>query len=170
MDWRNPFEGFRDKYCSFKDVKGYKLFVLRVGFIPYEASRIPEYTEKVKSYFGEHYSPIFDGCYRDMNVTWKIQPWNTKFYNARFSLHLGVSIWRGWLPLPFIGLCFRWNEKTYFQAGLGFGPEGENRFDDQGRRCFERATICGKFRLANIMTEYTKGGNYDVYGFYEGAI
>jgi hypothetical protein len=170
MDWRNPFEDFRDKYLSFKGVIGYKLLALRVGLIQYDAAKVDEYRDKAKAFYGEYFTESFVSAYRSMGVTWKVQPWDTKFYNARFSLHLGVSIWKGWLPLPFIGVCYRWNEARYFQTGIGFGPEGESHFNEKGQRCFERATLCGKFRLANSLTEYTKGGNFDVIGFYEGAI
>ena len=170
MDWRNPFEDFRDKYLSFANVKAYKLWLIRWGYIPYSPDRVTEYNAKVLDVWGSAEDVPLQffwagQTYRDMGVKKGIQPWITKFFNARFSLHVGVSIWKGWLPLPFLGVVIRLTERRYFQFGGIFGPEGKY---DKETNTFERATICGKFRLAEYVSEYTEGGNFDVYGFYEG--
>lgn len=169
MDWRNPFEDFRDKYLSFKNVKAYKLFLVRWGYIPFSPGKVVEYDTKVREIWGAEDVPIqfflAGQTYKDMGVKPGIQPWITKFFNARFSLQLGVSIWKGWLPLPFFGIVIRFTECRYFQMGGFFGPEGKY---DPETNTFERATICGKFRFAEYKGEWYKGGNFDVYGFYEG--
>ncbi|PKN71188.1 MAG: hypothetical protein CVU54_01845 [Deltaproteobacteria bacterium HGW-Deltaproteobacteria-12] len=169
MDWRNPFEGFRDKYLSFKNVKAYQLFLIRKGFIPYSLDRVAEYSAKVREIWGnsipEDQLAQFCVAYRDMGVKRGVQPWITKFFNARLSFMIGVSIWKSWLPLLFVGLSIRYSAENYFQAGLGFGPEGT--LTDG---VYERTTICGKFRFGNFIDEYIDGGNFDVYGIYEGMI
>ena len=93
------------------------------------------------------------------------QPWITKFFNARFSLHYGISVTQGGRRLPFIGLVFRFTERSYFQTGLGFGPEGKY---DKETNTYERTTLSGKFRFGEYKKEWYSGNNFDVYGFYEG--
>jgi hypothetical protein len=174
MDWRNPFEDFRDKYLSFAPVTAYKLFLIRWGYIPYFKEKVDAYDARVKKVWGDEIPPekvdLFMSrwdTYRDMGVEPGIQTWITKFYNARFSFHIGVSIWKGWLPLPFLGLVIRRSLENYFQAGIGFGPEGKH---DNNTNVWERATICGKLRTASFKEEWHKGGNTDVYGYYEGTV
>jgi len=167
MDWRNPFEDFRDKYLSFNDVRAYKLWVWRYGLIPYKEDELSTYTSTIANVLGRVPDPPFVWAYRDMGVKKGIQPWITKFFNAKFSIHIGVSIWKRWLPLPFVGICYRINDANYFQMGGFFGPDGEA---DKETGLFAKCVICGKFRFANFITEFTEGGNYDVYGDYEGAI
>jgi hypothetical protein len=167
MDWRNPFEDFRDKYLSFKNVKAYKLFLWRYNYIPYSVNN--EYREVVKKMWnGEEVSlDSFCMAYRDMKVQKGVQPWITKFFNAKFSLHIGVSIWKGWLPLLFVGIVWRWDDYRYFQAGGFWGCEGA--YDSQ-TNTWERAVICGKLRFADSKKEYIDGGNLDVFGNYEGLV
>lgn len=174
MDWRNPFEDFRDKYLSFTDVRSYKLWVWRYNYIPFSTDRILEYEAKIREVWGkeipqvdlEQFMPAWQ-TYKYLMVIKGKQPWITKYFNAKFSIHLGVSypINHPWLKLPFIGIVYRWDEQNYFQFGLGFGPEGLHQ---NGTDIWERSTICGKFRFANFKDEYYKGGNFDVYGYYEG--
>ena len=170
MDWRNPFENFRDKYLSFKNVKAYKLFLWRYKYIPYSVGMAGDYIQKVNQVWegveGINKGPFY-AAYRDMGVKDEIQPWITKFFNAKFSLHIGVSIWRGWLPLPFIGIVYRFDDYRYFQFGGIFGPEGNY---DAGTETWERATLCGKCRLAEFKQEWLAGGNRDVLGCFEGLV
>jgi len=168
MDWRNPFEDWRDKYTSFSNVKARHLLIIRCGYIPYSSDRVVEYDTKVREMWRDEDVPIdfflANQTYRDLKVKGN-NKWITKFFNARFSFNIGESMWRGWLPLPFIGIVIRFTERRYFQCGLGFGPEGKY---DEEINTYERATLCGKFRLAEYKGEWYKGGNFDVYGFYEG--
>lgn len=169
MDWRNPFENFRDKYCSFSNVRAYKLFLWRYDYVPYSAARIGEYMQRVRGVWEGESVPLnyFFTAYRDMGVKPGIQPWITKFFNARFSLHIGCSIWKGWLPLFYVGITYRIDDYRYFQMGGFFAPEGKY---DASTGVWERATLCGKFRWADYKDEYYKGGNYDVLGLYEGLV
>lgn len=170
MDWRNPIEEFRDKYMSFKNVRGYKLCAIRFGYIPYSPFRVDEYRRKVREVLGDKVSSLqlelFTIAYRDMGVRRGIQPWISKYLNAKFSLCINASIWKGWLPLLHIGIAFHISDSKYVQIGGGFGAEGTVT----DTNLYERATICGKLRIGDFYKEWTDGGNYDVYGFYEGVI
>jgi hypothetical protein len=176
MDWRNPFEDFRDKYLSFGPVKAYKLWVGRWGYIPYDPLLVPYYDKTVLSIWGDaipqdeadKFTAKWD-TYVDMKVVKGRQPWITKFFNAALSIHIGVSYPtnRTWLKLPFLGVVIRWSKTSYFQFGGIFGPEGAH---EKGTDVWERSTICGKFRFGEFKKEYLAGGNYDVYGFFEGVV
>lgn len=169
IDWRNPFENFRDKYCSFSNVKAYKLWLWRYNYVPFSVGKVGEYMDKVREQWAGESVPLghFFSAYRDMGVKDGRQPWITKFFNAKFSLHIGVSIWKGWLPLPYIGIVLRYSPTRYFQFGGIFAPEGAF---DSVTETWERATLCGKFRWAEYKSEYYKGGNYDVLDNYEGLV
>lgn len=170
MDWRNPFENFRDRFLSFRNVRAYKLYVYRYRYIPYSVARIGEYINEVnKAWEGVEgiNRGYFYAAYRDMGVEKGVQDWITKFFNAKLALHIGVSVWRGWLPLPFIGIVYRIDDYRYFQCGGFFGPEGAY---DPETKMYERATLCGKFRFAEFKQEYYAGGNYDPLGYWEGAV
>lgn len=169
MDWRNPFEDFRDRYLSFKNVRAYKLWVWRYNYVPYSLSRVSEYMDKVRAIWIREPVPLgkFFTAYRDMGVRSGIQPWITKFFNAKFSIHIGCSIVWKWLPLPYVGITYRMDEYRYFQIGGFFAPEGNY---DAATNTWERATLCGKFRWAEYKAEYYKGGNFDVFGNYEGLV
>lgn len=171
MDWRNPFEDFRDKYLSPKNVKGYQLLALRLGYIPFSQDKVREYREKVEKFWAGQLPPLeidfFVVGYRDMGVKKIIgvQPWITKYFNARLSIVFNVCIWKKWLVLPFFGISIRLTDNKYIQIGLGFGAEGTLK------DCvYERASMSGKFRIGNVRNEYFKGGNYDIIGLYEGII
>jgi hypothetical protein len=170
MDWRNPCEAFRDKFLSFKNVRGYKLCALRFRYIPFAVDKRPEYEAIIRSVWRteipEDQIQQFIYAYRDMGVKKGIQPWITKYLNAKLSLCINVSIWKGWLPLFHFGLSIRYSKENYFQFGFGFGAEG--KITDTN--LYERATICGKLRFGNFKHEYTDGGNFDVYDHYEGVI
>lgn len=170
MDWRNPFEDFRDKYLSFKNVKAYKLCAIRFGCVKYDPAKVDEYKATIKRVLGNTVTPaqmeFFGIAYRDMGVKWGIQPWITKYLNAKFAFVLGVSLAGGWFPLLHFGLSFHTSAENYWQIGGGFGAEGTVT---DGNR-YERTVICGKFRKGNFKKEWEDGGNYDVYGYYEGVI
>lgn len=169
MDWRNPFEEWRDKHLSAFNVKGYKVWLIRWGYIPYSPDKCTEYDMQVREIWGEEDVPIqfflAGQTYRDLGVIKGEQPWITKFFNARFSLHRGVSVTQSGWRLPFWGMVFRFTKRHYFQIGLGFGPEGKYNAETG---TYERTTLSGKFRHGEYKGEWYKGGNFDVYGYYEG--
>lgn len=170
MDWRNPFEDFRDKYLSPKNVKGYQLFLLRLGFIPYSIEKVPIYEKIIREYWNNSISEsevqFFISAYRDMKTKngFQISSWITKFFNARFSFVINVAIWK-FIPLPYVGLSIRCSKEKYFQLGIGFGAEG--KFENG---IYERACLSGKLRIGDFRNEYIYGGNYDVYDIYEGIV
>jgi len=170
MDWRNPFEDFRDKYMSFNNVRAYKLCAIRFGYIPYDAAKVEEYKKLIKTVLVNNVSDrnlqMFATAYRDMGVKWGIQPWITKYLNARFSISIGVSIWKHFLPLLHVGISFHTSPENYWQIGGGFGAEGKVTDGN----LYERTTICFKLRKGNFINEWKDAGNYDVYGYYEGVI
>ena len=162
---RNPAEALRDTYFPFiiKNVKSYSLINLRVGYIPFKfASK--DTTNCWSVPMGQHgLAWINKGlCMVDVRV---FNPWWTKFCNAAFFCQFAVSLWH-YIPIPYVSLNFRSGDYSYFQFGIGWGPE-IGGFTGMPYN----AVLCGKLRWVNQKTSDENILNpTDVVGYYEGTI
>jgi len=95
-DWRNPFENFRDKYLSPKNVKGYQLFLLRLGFIPDESLLL--------------FKPIVLQALDDFWEFFNIEFQKTYQTNENVSITINNWKWGGTMGIKFDSLTNSLNE------------------------------------------------------------
>jgi len=184
---RNPAEVFRETYFPFaiKNIIPISVINVRVGYRPllpegHEAEMRDNYATVVKNETGVDINKytfwrVTMGDKRrwiignDQWTKFDIRCWNkfqTKYCNSAFFFQLTFSMKYKIIPIPWFGGCIRFNKTSYFQYGLGWGPE---RPEGSGPTSPYITSLCAKFRfvLFKHEQEWNPG---DVYGYYEGTI
>lgn len=173
---RNPFERLRDEKFPFaiKGIDDTTAILLRLRYIPYDVNMAGVYglsSGNPSTYHAIYPAPKREiktghGLYRHGLV---IDKWVTKYPNAGLMIQVILS-YKHHVPIPFISCNIRFSNLSYFQFGLGWGPQWAN-YDgshpgDPGQI---NAVLCGKFRFVRYEDE-SKFNPSDVYGYFEGEV
>jgi len=179
---RNPAEVLRDNCFPFaiKNVNPKSLLLVRLGYIPFDSSRLIEYYESLSDYLGGDVPDSVIGTYQKLDLgkngisfslggkqhdilIWN--KWTTKYPNAALMFQIAISI-KKWVIIPYVSMNIRYSVDRYFQFGLGWGP--------QFRLCNDvtvwDAVLSAKLRFASFLNELKWNPRAEVFGYWEGTI